>query len=530
MAATNGKARGDRMRLIDLCIRKALTRSAARYAASLQQRLERYRAQQSALHSTYALDAVAPQGYSEHLRSDQIALHASHPGSHLILTSGTTSTPKEVWYTEQRLNAVQGEFLRQVLLLAGELPLESPSIYFLTALSPSRSLSSALLRAPKLSFGEHLALSQSIGFAPRSLSSCKDIPELWLHIAYILLTQPALLVAANPSTVLILLQHALSQWSEDRTTLRRLLPDVWSSFSRIRRRAYARNTALERSLSLTELDTVTARDLLPGLEGIACWTGGYVRPYITRLHSTIDTNDLRILPLLSLSSEEILGLHVPGITDGSCVPLGQHVAYEFIQEGDEARQIVKPWELQVGRHYSIVVSNRYGLKRYDTADLFLCTGRLGDAPLITFVGRAGLQHSFSGEKLTAEHLLEAYQRAYTRLALPTAETLCFPHPGRENEIPRYVFLATRHLEAPQEEQLAREIDTALHEINSEYRSKRESGRLAAPQLYTSEWGQVIAALEDRAAAKGGINRAQVKLMPLYPKLTWPEMRSNLAIR
>jgi hypothetical protein len=356
----------------------------------------------------------------------------------------------------------------------------------------------------------------------------EEAPELWVHVAYLLLTKPTLLVAANPSTVLLLVQQAISQWNTDREIVRRLLSEIWGSFSALRRYACGGASTLEKALSLTELDAVTARDIFPLLEGVACWTGGYVRPYLTRLEAAFDGYGLRILSLMSLSSEEILGLNVPGTEHDSCVPLATYVAYEFIEDGDESRELLAPWELLSGKRYSMVVSNRYGLKRYDTADLFLCTGRIGDAPLLRFVGRVGLQHSFGGEKLTGEHLLEAYQRAYSQLALPTADTLCFPETGSANELPHYVFVSTSHIAEHQTKILAHEIDRALQEINVEYRSKRESGRLGEPRLYTCQLAQIIEALGERASAHREINQAQVKLLPLYPAITWSEMRMRLS--
>lgn len=512
------------MRLIERCIRGALTCCTRRYADTLRHRLDGYRVQQTALCQEYGVDHVEPLAYSEQLRTEQRALHASHPGSHILLTSGSTSIPKELWYPDHRLDRLQKEFVQQVLLLAEELPLRSPSIYFLTSLRPSRSLSSALLRAPQLSFIEKFALSQSIVFAPRAVTLSETTPELWVHIAYILLTRPAVIVAANPSTILTALHNVICEWESGRAIVRRILPEVWQSFSSTRRLVCDYHDALGRALSLTERSTLTTRDLLPQLEGVACWTAGYVGPYITRLRAAIDTPELRILPIASLSTEEILGLNVPGIRDGSCVPLAERVAYEFIHEEDEARRPIKPWELRSGERYAMVVSNRYGLNRYDTSDLFLCNGMLGDAPLITFVGRSGLQYSFSGEKLTAEQLLEAYQRSYSRVQLALVDTLCFPEPGELDELPHYVFLATSLLESDQEQQLAREIDAALCEINDEYSSKRASGRLGLPRLHSRQLAQVITALTRLAAHGEDINRTQVKLLPLYPKLTWSQMK------
>lgn len=518
------------MPLVESCVRVALTHCARRYANTLRQRLDRYRAEQTTLHHTYDLHNVAPVGYSEQLRAEQRAFHASHAGSHLLLTSGSTSTPKELWYTDHRLASVQGELVRQVLLLADELPLRSPSIYFLTSLRPSRSLSSALLRTPQLSYAESIALSQSIVFAPGARMLSETAPELWVHVAYILLTRPSVIVAANPSTVLTALHQIISEWESGRTTVRRILPEVLRSFSQVRRLTYRSNNVLARALSLTERSSLTARDLLPYLEGIACWTAGYVGPYLARLRASLDIQDLRILPLVSLSTEEILGLHIPGISDGSCVPLAEQVAYEFIHEHDEVRRPLKPWELRIGERYSMIVSNRHGLRRYDTSDLFLCTGTLGDAPTLTFVGRSGLQYSFSGEKLTAEHLLQAYQSAYTRAHLGLVDTLCFPEPGEPEELPHYVFLATTPLTSDQEQQLVREIDAVLCDINDEYRSKRASNRLGAPRMHSHPLADVITALTPRAASGDEINRTQIKLMPLYPKITWSEMRRGLPPR
>jgi hypothetical protein len=516
------------VRIVNSCIRSAISHSARRYAGSLEQRLKRYRTEQTALFEKYSLTDIAPQGYTEEVRSTQRELQRSHPGSQLILTSGSTSTPKEIWYTEQRLQDVQSEFVRQVLLLAHEsTPLASPSIYFLTSLHSSRSLSSALLRTPQLNAIERTALFNSIVFAPCAIDLAAQAPEAAVHIAYIMLTRPAILVAANPSSILLLIQRTISEWMEQRMIVRNLIPKVWGSLSPIDRLGYGGADTLAQALAHTERDTITCHDLLQHLEAVACWTGGYVQPYLTRLTNTLSHNDLRILSLPSLSSEEILGLWTPNLRGGDCLPISQNVVYEFLREGDPSQKLLKPWELTSGERYVMVVSNRYGLARYDTADLFLCRGREHDAPIITFVGRAGLQHSFSGEKLTAPQLLQAYQRAYAELSLPVVETLCLPEPGSGDELPHYVFLVTvlieQHLHTP----LARAIDSALCAINEEYEAKRRSARLAEPQLHTRSLAQVIAALGDRAAPQQPINRAQIKLLPLYPQLTWSELLRSL---
>jgi hypothetical protein len=147
------------MRVIERCKRSALTYSARRYANTLRQRLDRYREEQTTLHHELAVHNVAPVGYSEQLRAEQRALHASHADSQL--------------------------------LLADELSLHSTSIYFLTSLRPSRSLSSALLRPPQLSYAESVALSQSIVFALRAQALSETTPSCgFTSLTYCSLDRP----------------------------------------------------------------------------------------------------------------------------------------------------------------------------------------------------------------------------------------------------------------------------------------------------------------------------------------------------
>ena len=82
---------------------------------------------------------------------------------------------------------------------------------------------------------------------------------------------------------------------------------------------------------------------------------------------------------------------------GGNVPALNSAFMEYLDEAGEPRLAD---ELAVGAEYRVVITTPGGLYRYDMGDRVLCTGHVGRAPLLCFIGRAGLVSDMVGEKLT----------------------------------------------------------------------------------------------------------------------------------
>jgi hypothetical protein len=164
--------------------------------------------------------------------------------------------------------------------------------------------------------------------------------------------------------------------------------------------------------------------------------------------------------------------------DVAFLPLAAGVVYEFIEETalDHVNNLLNPHQLKPGKLYAMVVSDAYGLRRYQTGDLFLCKRKLNGLPDLAFVRRRSLEYSFTGEKLTAEQLTEVFEqlRAMYPSLLADRFLTCVPTSGA---LPHYQLLLLGDQPSSSYEFIATRCDELLSAINCEYRSKRLSGRL-----------------------------------------------------
>lgn len=380
----------------DLAARTALSSAAALYNRVLKSRLGSFRSEQLSLRDRFRVHDTEPTGYTEGTRDRIRSMARADTQSRLLLTAGSTAQPKELFYPLRRIEEFQSEFLRQMVTMSRALPLRSSRLYFLTSLTPSSSLSSALHRPPRLSAIERVALSRSLVFEPYAERAAREVDELWVHVAYTLLVSPSVIVATNPSSILMLVEQAIARWGEGREHVLRILPIVWNNASPYRRSGFGGEAALERAMVTASQTRPFADSLFPNLEAVVCWTGDSVGPYVERLVSLWPNKGLVVVPMIPLSTEAVLGLSYPNVN--GFLPLYPDTLYEFRKAGAESGPLLAPWELSVGERYSMIVSDSFGLQRYDTEDVFECVGTKQDAPTLEFVGRAGSSESPVGEQ------------------------------------------------------------------------------------------------------------------------------------
>ena len=116
-------------------------------------------------------------------------------------------------------------------------------------------------------------------------------------------------------------------------------------------------------------------------------------------------------PMYSMSTEVVETLPFYRGRSPVFLPIAKGVRYEFLPVGssDIAENLLESWQLSEGEEYTLVVSDAYGLIRYQTEDVFLCaeTSAVGELPDLRFQRRRGLRWSFTGEKLTGEQVATA---------------------------------------------------------------------------------------------------------------------------
>jgi hypothetical protein len=132
--------------------------------------------------------------------------------------------------------------------------------------------------------------------------------------------------------------------------------------------------------------------------------------------------------------------------DVQFLPLARGIVYEFIPAGanDDAQNLIAPSQLMPGETYAMVVSDSYGLRRYQTGDLFECRRMTNGLPDLAFLRRRALEYSFIGEKVTAEQLKVVFSqvRAHFAEAIGDGFLTCVPSLP-QNETPHYKFVLVR---------------------------------------------------------------------------------------
>jgi hypothetical protein len=359
---------------------------------------------------------------------------------------------------------------------------------------------------------------------PREIANITDSEVRYYILARIMLEMDVTaLMTLNPSTLLLLSEviHRNAQrliedvgrggLSRDITLTHDMEARIRADFTGNKQRAQE----LERVFS--EAEGAPARRIWPNLQLVVCWRSPMVHPYIELLAPFL--RDIPQRDYLSMASEGIMAIPFRDEISGGVLPIHTHF-YEFIPE-ELAEQddppTLLPHELEVGRAYSVVLTTSAGLYRYNIGDVVLVSELNGSTPVLEFLHRAGHTCSLTGEKLTESQVASAFFQAASGLGLSIGSfTLC----PAARPYPHYVLLA--EIQAPLDRRISsrflRVFDDDLSVRNVEYRSKRSSRRLGAPELCLLPPGS-YASLRQRRIAEGA-NDAQVKVTCLTRDLDW----------
>jgi hypothetical protein len=266
----------------------------------------------------------------------------------------------------------------------------------------------------------------------------------------------------------------------------------------------------------------------PAVEAYICWTGGYVKPFLDRVAQYLPSERYRLIPMYSMSTETVETVSYFHDDTVAFVPLASCVLYEFIEETaeDKPENLRNMDQLQVGKTYTMIVSDPHGLRRYQTDDVFLCRAIISGLPDLVFIRRRGLEYSFTGEKLTAEQVSAVFQTLRNEYPLLEAQKFlsCMPSQPPNESIPHYKVLAigeaSKGPNVPVDE-LTRRCDQLFGEINCEYKSKRESGRLGQVRFMHVTPDEFIVRISGSPHSNGC--EAQFKFLPLYRR-TWEVLK------
>lgn len=441
-------------------------------------------------------------------------------------TSGSTARPKRILYTKRRLRMLKLAYVDFFARCCWSLSIKRSSLYVFSALNHDNSLTSMLLEEAGLPpYMSSLQAPYRVHAHPAMQSLVADYGATAVRLWILAIANPGILYTTNPSTLSTFLDELATEWRRSAKLIKDWCrkPEAFDAALRmIANRLDSRGSeARLKRIALSDA-WLPMQDCAPAVHTYVCWVGGYVKPFIDRLAVYLPPNRYRLIPMYSMSTEtlETVG-HFAG-DKVAFLPLASRVLYEFIEEGadDKPQGLLTPDQVVAGKTYSMVVSDPYGLRRYQTGDLFRCKGFVNGLPDLRFMRRRDLEYSFTGEKLTSEQLVTVFQRLREEFPQLGADNFltCVPsHPVNEC-IPHYkIILVNGRSAGVPVDDLATRCNELLGEVNREYQSKCQSARLGPVRFMLLTQGDFI----DRivGSQQSGAWEAQFKFLPLY-RHTW----------
>ncbi len=440
---------------------------------------------------------------------------AAEEGCRWAQTSGSSGTPKRIPYPNSRIISLRLSFMAAFVRCFWSLKVKRTVFYAFANDNSDGSLTSLM------SSEKDQLLRAAILQAPYRVHSLPAIRDLEKHYSrdairlwIITLSNPGVIYATNPSTIALFLERLISDWS-DVTALVRDYTQRSDSLPRevleIGQKLTSKG-ADERLTSLADSgEPMSILDAAPALSHYFCWDGGYVRPYLNRLQRLLPPDKVTHCPMYSLSTEaiETLPLFVRGKV--AFLPISRQVLPEYL---DCDGAIVPRDKLVSGMEVTLVVSDPWGLKRYNTEDLFLVNRLIKGVPDLRFLQRVGLSYSFTGEKLTADHARSAID-ALLESRPESGEATWITLVPEAKPTPHYtlVFATAGHYEPPND--AVSLVDEALCEQNEEYAAKRASGRLGPIEATVMPFEQAVVTIGGQPP--GASWEGQFKFLPLSIK-------------
>lgn len=491
---------------------------------SVRRSLPRQAGRQLRLRKRYQIPSDTPiEGYTETLRQ-----RVRSSGHRIVTTSGSTAQPKELAYPRARTRMVRLLFAQITLRCAAARGVKRPLIFTLSSLSEDGSLT-AVMTGGTPSLVDCLMTPNRVLHHPAFKEVVDRYGLMAVRVWAMVMCSPGWLYSTNPSTQAVFFHNLGQDWDGARAMLADWLDDA-SQFSadvqRQTRRMVAPGWRARAAAAMAAGDAFPVRQWLPALAVFSSWDGGNTRPFLKQVQNALPEADF--IPMFSMSTETIETVTVFRNRQAHFLPIAPGVLYEFLPadaEDDEPALLRSATDLEVGGEYSLVVSDAWGLRRYQTEDIFACVGRLDGLPDLQFCRRRGLTWSFTGEKITGQHLEAAYQALVQDFPmLEGVQLTTAPSHPEGDRLPGYRLL----LAVPggklalDREALAERFDHHLRVINDEYDSKRASDRLKPPTASVIDYDALAAAIRGGVDVQARGWDSQFKLLPLL-RTRWEDL-------
>jgi len=277
-------------------------------------------------------------------------------------------------------------------------------------------------------------------------------------------------------------------------------------------RAELHNRISHHRLQLLCESNIPWMQLWPNLKLISCWDSANAADQAQGLRSAFSSSaSLSQFPGILIQGKGLLAteapMTIPLIVAGGCVPILDEVFFEF---EDDTGSLYGLHELNIGKEYTIILSQKGGLYRYRIGDRIRVTHYYRHTPCLEFLGRHQVISDLVGEKLQETFVNNALtllnlQETYFKSLMPIADP------------PHYILLLDSAKETP--EIIAEQLDQALSE-SYHYKRARAIGQLAPPQvLISSQIPEVLISHRIRTGSIwGGIKHPILATLPISTEL------------
>ncbi len=413
------------------------------------------------------------------------------------MTSGTTDEPKYIPVTK-RSQSLNTSLMRQWLYRA-----EADNIG-LTSNASVGIVSRAVegFTASGIPFGSTSGLIykniptviRRAYAVPYAVSKIEDYDERYFVLARFALAQKVSFIATpNPSTLLRLAQKI----SEKHEKLIRAVHDGilgidLNAQKKLQNQLETQlkpnpERAKEISANLSKNGVFRIADCWSDLRLIGCWLGGSVGIQASKLREHF--GDIPLRDLGYLASEGNFTLPFENEKSSGVIAL-QNNFYEFIPEEDIEKPdptVVSAHELEKGKRYEILLTTAAGLYRYKINDIVEVKDFYRNAPVISFVRKAGEMANITGEKMHVNHFVQAIEKVGQRFDLDIEQFRAVPD-FEESRYEIYMEIKENGFLSTPDHKFLTALDDELQLVNIEYEQKRKSGRLGAPVIFLMKRG------------------------------------------
>lgn len=188
----------------------------------------------------------------------------------------------------------------------------------------------------------------------------------------------------------------------------------------------------------------TLKDIFPTLTFCGCWTASSCAPLIPELQAM--AGDVRVIDVIYSATEGWISMPLDFDLPGGVVHVGA-ILVEFLPVDAEpvASSLRKPWELELGQSYEVVLTNKMGMVRYRLGDVVRCLRSFHRAPVIEFVQKNSNTVSLGICRVGEAQIVEALSKSGLRLH----GDWCFAPGKRGNHLTLYYTQEDKTPEASQ---------------------------------------------------------------------------------